>query len=257
MEYFRWLTRRFHADGKKPPLVKRTLCRRKTSLLTYILKLIGRIFYYHEWSYIKKKIDDKILHLKQYPQNIPPLILQHALLSGEDHRFFDHPGYDKIAICRAIWKRITKSSREGASTIEQQLVRIITGDRRYSMKRKIKEISLAVLLVDEYPKLILPSIYLHLSYFGWRMNGILQACERLNISFSNMSIHEAVSLIARLKYPEPRMSPITRKTQIRRRANYILQLYKKHIKEERYECFTLNSTKRNIFARTGFSVSRA
>ena len=226
-------------------------------MVTFILKFIGRLFYQKEWSHIKKKIDTEILNLKQYPQNIPPLIVQQALLSGEDHRFFDHPGYDKIAICRVIWKRITRKSREGGSTIEQQLVRIITGDRRYSIKRKIKEISLAVLLADEYPKIILPSIYLHLSYFGWRMNGILQACERLKISFSNMSIQEAVSLIARLKYPEPRLVSTARKVQIARRANYILQLYKNHIKEGRYECFTINSTRRNVFVKTGFSVSRA
>jgi len=226
-------------------------------LVTFILKFIGRLFHKKEWSYIKKKIDTEILNLKQHPQNIPPLIVQQALLSGEDHRFFDHPGYDKIAICRVIWKRITRKSREGGSTIEQQLVRIITGDRRYSIKRKIKEISLAVLLADEYPKIILPSIYLHLSYFGWRMNGILQACERLKISFSNMSMQEAVSLIARLKYPEPRFVSTARKVQIARRANYILQLYKKHIKEGRYVCFTINSTRRNVFVKTGFSVSRA
>ena len=226
-------------------------------MLTCIFKFIGRKFYCHEWNYIKKKIDAEILYLTQCAQNVPPSILQRALMSGEDHRFFDHPGYDKIAICRAIWKRITVRAREGASTIEQQLVRIITGDRRYSIKRKIKEISLAVLLADEYPKIILPSIYLHLSYFGWRMNGILQACERLNISCSIMCVQEAVSLVARLKYPEPRQPSLTRRIQINRRANYVLSLYKKYLKEERYECITLDSTKRNIFARASFSVSRA
>lgn len=225
-------------------------------MITFILKFIGRFFYRKEWSHIKKKIDTEILKLKQYPQNIPPLILQQALLSGEDHRFFDHPGYDKIAICRVIWKRITSKAREGGSTIEQQLVRIITGDRRYSIKRKIKEISLAVLLADEYPKIMTPSIYLHLSYFGWRMNGIFQACERLNISFSNMNIQDAVRLIARLKYPEPQFVSVARKVQIARRANYILQLYQKHVKEERYECFAINSTKRNIFVGAGLPISR-
>ncbi len=230
---------------------------KEASLITFVLKFIGRLLYQKEWSHIKKKIDTEILNLEQYPQKIPPLILQQALLSGEDHRFFDHQGYDKIAICRAIWKRITRKAREGGSTIEQQLVRIIIDDRRYSIRRKIKEISLAVLLANEYPKIMVPSIYLHLSYFGWRMNGILQACERLNISFSNMSIQDAVSLIARLKYPEPKLAPMARKVQISRRANYILELYKKHIKEERYEHFTINSTKRNISISTGFSVSGA
>lgn len=229
---------------------------REISLLTYILKFVGRLFYYDEWLYIQNKVGAELINLKRSPQNIPPIILQQVLLSGEDHRFFDHPGYDKVAICRVLWRRFTKGSREGGSTIEQQLVRIITGDRRYSVKRKFKEISLAVLLADKYPKVIIPSVYLSLSYFGWRMNGIFQACNRLNISLSDVSLNEAAHLIARLKYPEPRITPATRKKQINNRANYILKLYKKHIKEGRYVCLSINSANRDIFVRFKLSLSR-
>jgi penicillin-binding protein 1A len=53
------------------------------------------------------------------------LLIAH-LISGEDHRFYNHIGFDPIAILRAIYKRIDAGKIEGASTIEQQYVRTCT-----------------------------------------------------------------------------------------------------------------------------------
>jgi penicillin-binding protein 1A len=225
-------------------------------MIDVISTLLGKVLFVKEWNYVQQVIEKEVELIKKEPNFVSPLILQQVLISGEDHRFFRHKGYDKIAICRVIWKGVTKGMREGGSTIEQQLVRIITGDRRHSMKRKIKEISLAILLSRKYPKIILPSIYLNLAYFGWRMNGISQACKRLDISLQKITLYEAASIVARLKYPEPRSCPLRRKCQIDTRINYLIYLYNKHLKKGYYEGFGINSINRAIFVRLGVSISR-
>ena len=63
----------------------------------------------------------------------------------------------------------------GASTINQQLVRVLTNRYERTFKRKVKEILLASLVARAIPKTDIPGIYLSVAYFGWRMNGLVQA----------------------------------------------------------------------------------
>lgn len=94
------------------------------------------------------------------------------------------------------------------------------------------EILLATLVSRELPKSVLPAIYLKIAYFGWRMNGLQQACKRLNLNLDSISIKESAALIARLKYPEPRLSPKKRTSQIYRRRNYLIKRYRKHYRKQ-------------------------
>src|ERR1700686_1168007 len=84
-------------------------------------------------------------HLRE-ASGAPPWIVQALLISGEDHRFFDHAGIDFIAVCRAVWRGHVLRRREGASTIEMQLVRVLTGRFERTLVRKIREAGLATLL---------------------------------------------------------------------------------------------------------------
>lgn len=73
------------------------------------------------------------------------------------------------------------------------------------------------------PKFEIPGFYLHIAYMGWQMNGLREACRRLDYDLEFLTLRQAASLIARLKYPEPmNMSP-TRYAQIHRRTEYILE----------------------------------
>src|SRR5690348_10551479 len=72
----------------------------------------------------------------------PSWIVQALLISGEDHRFFGHCGIDPIAVCRAIWRGVVLGHREGASTIEMQLVRVVTGRFERTLTRKLREAAL-------------------------------------------------------------------------------------------------------------------
>ncbi|MPY69603.1 MAG: hypothetical protein GEU92_05915 [Alphaproteobacteria bacterium] len=188
-----------------------------------------------DWKLVRDRIDCEQAFLAQRPDLAPPLIAQQLLISGEDHRNGKHPGFDSVAIGRAIWRRIAYGKREGASTIEQQLVRTVTGRYERSIRRKAKEIILAALVSAYYPKYILPSIYLSIAYYGWRMNGYQQACRRLHFTPNSLQFAEAASLVARLKYPEPKSAPSIRTLQIQRRSEHLMTLYKSHLRHGIYE----------------------
>lgn len=177
---------------------------------------------------LRQRLDNEWQRLRRSPELNPALTAQQLLVSGEDHRHATHPGFDLIAIARALWRRVTRRSREGASTIEQQIVRVITGRYERTVRRKLKEILLATLVAHWMPKSVLPSIYLAIGYYGWRMNGYVQACGRLGLCPSALSLDEAAGLVARLKYPEPKRASSRRVQQIDRRVEHLRILYQRH-----------------------------
>ena len=200
-------------------------------LIVFVLRALARA----DWDMVRARVDLECARLARHPELAPPLVAQQLLVSGEDHRHARHPGFDLIAICRALWRRLACGSREGASTIEQQLVRTITGRYERTLRRKLKEILLAMLVDASFQKDILPAVYLSIAYYGWRMNGYRQACRRLGLRPGFLTLDEAAALVARLKYPEPRATPISRTIQINRRSKHLLGLYRHHLHDGTYE----------------------
>jgi len=158
----------------------------------------------------------------------PTALAQQLLISGEDHRFFRHGGIDPIAICRATWRGIVLGRPEGASTIEMQLVRVVSGRFGRSLRRKLREMALATLVARAIPKEALPAVYLRIGYFGWRMNGFEDACRRLGLSAAALTPAQTAGLVARLKYPQPRATGPERWNQINARAQHLLRLHSLH-----------------------------
>jgi len=158
----------------------------------------------------------------------PTALAQQLLISGEDHRFFRHGGIDPIAICRATWRGIVLGRPEGASTIEMQLVRVVSGRFERSLRRKLREMALATLVTRAIPKEALPAVYLRIGYFGWRMNGFENACRRLELSLVGLTPAQTARLVARLKYPQPHATGSERWNQINTRAQHLLRLHSLH-----------------------------
>lgn len=205
---------------------------RLDEMLRFVLRGFGRHVLAQEWGVLRSRID----HLAADRGAPPPLIAQQLLISGEDHRHSHHPGYDLIAILRAIWKRLVGHSREGASTIEQQLVRVLTGRFERTFRRKLREIALAALVAENYPKYLMPPMYLRIGYYGAHMNGYPQACSRLKLNPLSLSLEDAAMLVARLKYPQPHVLPKRRQRQIRIRARHLISLRTHHLHDATYEC---------------------
>jgi len=196
-------------------------------LFSRTCSIIAIWFLNREW----RELSERLARLRDSARgrhDVPTLLAQELLISGEDHRFFRHGGVDPIAICRAIWRRIARGSSEGASTIEMQVVRVVSGRFELTLRRKIREMALATLVTRIISKEDLPAIYLTIGYYGWRMNGWTQACRRLDILSGSMSVAETAQLVARLKYPQPKNTGKKRWERIHIRAQHLLSLHLRH-----------------------------
>ena len=153
-----------------------------------------------------------------------PRVLIDAVILAEDRRFYAHGGVDLYAIARAFRNAVVKRRLSGASTLEQQLVRTVTRDHERSLQRKCREILLASVVHTVVPKSDVPGLYLSVAYFGWQMNGVLQAYRRLGIESRSMTQWQSAALVARLKYPEPAEPSPQRKALIETRTRHLLAL---------------------------------
>jgi membrane peptidoglycan carboxypeptidase len=127
--------------------------------------------------------------------------LIHALVAGEDRRFYHHKGFDPQGILRAIWVILYKKKLQGASTIEQQLVRTVTNRRALTFSRKLGEIAAAIWLSANFEKDTLATIYLRHAYYGWRMKDLEQARQRLHLTDITLNEDSACDIVAYLRYP--------------------------------------------------------
>ncbi len=73
-----------------------------------------------------------------------PLLVQKTFIAAEDRRFYQHDGVDGVGILRALGRNLSKGSvEEGASTITQQLARMVFLSQDRTIIRKVKEAALA------------------------------------------------------------------------------------------------------------------
>src|SRR5207344_457581 len=91
----------------------------------------------------------------------------HAVLAIEDQRFMDHYGFDPLRIVGAFIANVRHGETvQGGSTITQQLARksFLTDDR--TMRRKLKELLLAIRIERAFTKDQILELYLNRVYFG-------------------------------------------------------------------------------------------
>ncbi|WP_232346477.1 biosynthetic peptidoglycan transglycosylase [Cupriavidus sp. USMAA2-4] len=119
---------------------------------------------------------------------------------AEDHRFFLHKGVDHVAILRAVVCNL-KGRREGGSTLEQQVVRVLTGDYRLKVGRKLREMALATRIGEQLSKEQLLRLYLEIAYFGKDAIGVAAIAKKLGFDPAGMSSDEAAQVAACIKYP--------------------------------------------------------
>lgn len=133
---------------------------------------------------------------------VPDVFIE-AIFLAEDHRNKLHPGIDVIAIARAVWVRIRLGKVQGASTIEQQFVRIVTGRRERTFRRKIREQLLALMLARRKSKRGIASAYLAIAFYGYGYIGLDGLQRKFGKDLSKVSFIQALRFVAQLKYPRP------------------------------------------------------
>ena len=120
---------------------------------------------------------------------------RNAVISVEDHRFYDHGPVDFIAIARATFTNVKNGQlQEGGSTITQQVAKNIVFSQEQTWLRKIGEIFAAYDLEKNYSKKEIFELYVNTAYFGDGYYGIHDASygyynkspKDLNLSESSM-----------------------------------------------------------------------
>ncbi|MCK4607782.1 MAG: PBP1A family penicillin-binding protein [candidate division Zixibacteria bacterium] len=155
-----------------------------------------------------------------------PAHLVDMLLASEDHEFYDHWGINlrRVAIVASSnimrWRRAA-----GASTVTQQLARMLFLTRKKTFERKIKEALTAVKLERTYSKEEILEMYLNQYYFSRGAYGIAAAA---HLYFSKkvpeLNISDCAILIGMLKAPNVN-SPLNDPQKSLKARNRVLYSY--------------------------------
>lgn len=146
-------------------------------------------------------------------EHMPKHLIQ-AFVASEDRDFFKHSGLSWKGIIRSIIVNLYRGGRvQGASTITQQLVRLIFLNSEKTFERKIKEQFFSLLVETQYSKEQILETYLNNLYFGCGIYGVEAASQRFfSKSVKNITLDEAALLTAIIKCPgnyNPLLCPLS------------------------------------------------
>ena len=168
-----------------------------------------------------------------------PQQLVDAFVAIEDKRFHTHYGVDWKRTFGAIINTVIPiySSKQGGSTITQQLVKNLTNDRDQSAMRKVREIMRARYLESEYSKSTILECYLNTIPMGHGLYGVEVAANYyFGKSVNELTLLECASLASITKAPStyaPDDNPESNKT--RRETVLALMLEEKYITQEQHD----------------------
>ena len=165
----------------------------KNSLATEIISEDGKVlgkYFYENRSNIK---------YEDLPQN-----LINALIATEDVRFRSHTGIDVRALLRAVKGQLLGQDAGGASTVTQQLAKMLFTDRQGSgyerIMQKLKEWIIAVRLEKQYTKEEIIAMYFNKYDFVNNAVGIKSAAQvYFNTTPAELSTVESAMLVGMLK----------------------------------------------------------
>lgn len=138
----------------------------------------------------------------RFGESVPDAFVD-AVFLAEDHRNKFHPGVDVLAVSRAVWVHMRLGQVQGASTIEQQFVRVVTDRHERTVRRKIREQILALMLVQRTSKRHIASAYLAIAFYGSGSVGLDGLHHKFGKDLSKVPFYQALGFVAQLKYPRP------------------------------------------------------
>ncbi|MEC7490095.1 MAG: PBP1A family penicillin-binding protein [Pseudomonadota bacterium] len=153
-----------------------------------------------------------------------PSYLVQAILAIEDRRFFEHRGFDPIALARALVSNIRAGRvREGGSTLTQQLAKNIFLKPDRTLRRKVQELLLAFWLEANFSKEQIFTLYINRVYLGSGTYGVDAAARRyFGKSARGVTLHEAAVIAGLLKAPS-RYSPLRSRQAAAKRGRVVLK----------------------------------
>ena len=175
---------------------------------------------------------DKI-ELKDVPDQ-----LKNALIATEDKNFYKHHGYDLLGIVRScIQNVIARRTVQGASTLTQQLSRILFLSNERTFTRKIKELEISARIEKTISKDQILEMYLNNVYLGSGAYGVSAASKiYFNKKLNQLTLPE-LAMIAGLPQAPSVYNPYNNKDLAIKRRNQVLKrmLTMKYITEDEYK----------------------
>jgi penicillin-binding protein 1A len=152
-----------------------------------------------------------------------PARVKMAFVAAEDDAFFEHDGFDAVAIARAYLRnRAAGRVVEGGSTITQQLAkRFLTHDKTYS--RKLTELVVARRIERAWSKEAILTAYLNEVYLGAGAHGIQAAAEiYFDKELAELEWDE-VTLLAGITTSPSSLNPFRRPERAKARRRLVLR----------------------------------
>ena len=157
------------------------------------------------------------------PYEKVPSIVVDAFVAAEDNKFWTHSGVDYWGMFRAFLANLRAGhTKQGASTITQQVVKtfLLTPERTF--RRKIQEIVLARRLESALTKQEIMTLYMNQIYFGHGRYGIEEAARfYFGKHVGQLSVGEAAMLAGLPQSPE-NISPRKNPRRAKERQTYVL-----------------------------------
>lgn len=157
-----------------------------------------------------------------------PEDLQHAIIATEDKNFYSHKGYDPSGLLRSTFANVLAGHVvQGASTITQQLARILFLSNEKTFTRKIKELIVAVRIEKTIPKNKILEMYLNNVYLGSGAYGVEGASQiYFNKHLKKLTLAEC-ALLAGLPQAPSVYSPFhDPDLAVKRRNKVLKRMYK-------------------------------
>ncbi len=153
-----------------------------------------------------------------------PKEMRVAVLAAEDAHFYQHEGLDYLGMLRALVVNLrSASTRQGGSTITQQVVKNVLLTPERTFERKAREVLLARRIEQELSKDEILELYLNHIYFGHGRYGIEEACRYyFGKGVGEVTLAEAALLAGLPKAPNL-YSPRVDFERAKRRRNAVLE----------------------------------
>jgi monofunctional glycosyltransferase len=165
------------------------------------------------------------LRWQPVPQAMIPRHLMRAVLVAEDSRFYEHSGFDLIAIREALDYNLGRGELlVGASTISQQTAKNLYLSPSRNPLRKWHEMALTWGLEHNLRKSRILELYLNVAEFGRGIYGVQAAAQAYyGVDVDALSLVQVAELAASLPSPV-KNNPETRTERFLRRSQRILEL---------------------------------
>lgn len=153
-----------------------------------------------------------------------PEYLKQAVIATEDKNFYRHRGFDTMGMVRSTITNIASGQvKQGASTITQQLARILFLSNERTFDRKIKELIIAHRIEKTISKDEILEMYLNSVYLGSGVYGVSSAAKTFfDKDLSQLTLAEQ-ALIAGLPQAPSIYSPFANKEAGLKRRNQVLR----------------------------------